>query len=210
MNGYERRTEKKKDRIRYSALELFSLHGADKTSVAKIAEKAGVAPASVYNYFGTKEDLVKDTIIYFIEKKWDTLKEMLESDLPFPELIQHIIFIREEMTGQINLDLLNDLINTNPDPEVKHLIDDFYHHKFPNAILQFIDKGRREGYIHSELSNDGVMLYLQMYRDTIHRPEVLRNQNKGLIKELYQMMLYGLAGKNDTNDIKKEENPRLK
>lgn len=194
MNGYKRRTEKKKDRIRYSALELFSLHGADKTSIAKIAEKAGVAPATVYNYFGTKEELVRNTIIHFIEKKWDSLKGMLESDLPFPKLMEHIIFTREEITAQINLDSLNDLINTNTDPEVKNFIDDFYHNKFPNAILQFIKKGRREGYIHKELSNDAVMLYLQMYRDVAHHPDLLSNKNKGLLKELYSMMLYGLAG----------------
>ncbi len=194
MDGYERRTKKKKNKIRYSALELFSLHGVDKTSIAKIAEKAGVAPATIYNYFGNKEDLVKDTIIYFINKKWDSLKYMLESDLPFPKLIEEIIFTREEITGQINLDLLNDLINTNVDPEIKNFIDDFYNNKFPNAILQFIDKGRREGYIHKELSNDAVMLYLQMYRDIAHHPDQLNNKNKDLLKELYSMMLYGLAG----------------
>lgn len=194
MNGYERRTEKKKNKIRHSALELFSVHGVDKTSIAKIAEKAGVAPATVYNYFGTKEDLAKDTLIYFIDKKWTSLKEMLASDLPFPELIEEIIFTREEIAGQINLDLLNELINTNTDPEVKRFIDDFYHNKFPKAIHQFIDKGRREGFIHKELSTDAIMLYLQMYRDAAHHPDLLSNKNKGLFKELHSMMLYGLAG----------------
>lgn len=194
MNGYERRTERKKDKIRYATLELFSLQGIEKTSIAKIAEKAGVAPASVYNYFGSKEDLVKDTITYFIEKAWDSLMGKLESNLPFPKLIEHIIFTREEIAGHMNLDLLNDLIHTNADPEIKQFIDDFYHNKFPNAILQFIDKGRREGYIHHELSNDAVMLYLQMYRDTAHRADLLNNRNKDLLRELYSMMLYGLAG----------------
>lgn len=118
----------------------------------------------------------------------------MASDLPFPKLIEEIIFTREEIAGQINLDLLNELINTNTDPEVKRFIDDFYHNKFPNAILQFIDKGRRECYINHELSNDAVMLYLQMYRDTAHRADLLNNRNKDRLRELYSMMLYGLAG----------------
>lgn len=194
MNGYELRTEKKKDRIRYSALELFSLHGVNNTSIAKIAEKAGVAPATVYNYFGTKDQLVKNTVIYFIEKKWDTLKRILDSDMPFPELLEHIVFTREELTDKISLDFINELINVNPDYEMKRYIDEFYNNRFPDAIHRFIDKGRTEGYIHKELSNDAVMLYLEMYRDAAHRPDLLSNKNKNLLKELYSMMLYGLAG----------------
>jgi AcrR family transcriptional regulator len=194
MNGYELRTEKKKDRIRYSALELFSLHGVNNTSIAKVAEKAGVAPATVYNYFGTKDQLVKNTVIYFIEKKWDSLKRILDSDMPFPELLEHIVFTREELTDKISLDFINELINVNPDDEMKKYIDEFYHNRFPGAIHQFIDKGRTEGFIHKELSNDAVMLYLEMYRDAAHRPNLLSNKNKNLLKELYSMMLYGLAG----------------
>lgn len=194
MNGYEIRTEKKKDRIRYAAVELFSEHGIDNTSVSKIAKKAGVAPASVYNYFGTKDDLVKHTIIYFIEEQWKSLKKVLDSETAFPELLEQIIFTREEMLNTINLDFINDLINVSPDYEMKTYIEEFYQNRFPNAMHQFIIRGREEGYIHKELSDDAVLLYLEMYRDVAHRPDLLNNRNKDLLKELYSMMLYGLAG----------------
>lgn len=39
------------------ALELFSKHGYDSVSVKKIAEAAGMAQGSLYNYFSNKEDL---------------------------------------------------------------------------------------------------------------------------------------------------------
>ncbi|WP_040984013.1 TetR/AcrR family transcriptional regulator [Oceanobacillus jeddahense] len=202
MNGYERRTEMKKDRIRFATLELFSLYDTDKISMADIAKKAGVAPATIYNYFGPKEELVKNTIIYFIEKKWDTLKRALESDLSFPKLMEQIIFTRNELEDKIDLDVLNKLISTNPDPEIKSFIDDFYNNRFPNAILKFIEKGREENYIHEKFSNEAVMIYLQTYRDMAHHPELLSNKNTALLKELYTMMLYGLAGKhfNENHD----------
>ena len=47
MNGFERRTEQKKDKIRTAALELFCTYGPDKTSVNEIAQKAGGSPASI-------------------------------------------------------------------------------------------------------------------------------------------------------------------
>lgn len=83
MNGYERRTELKKDKIPTAALEPFCAYGTDKTSINEIAQKAGVAPASIYNYFGSKEGLVKDTVINLFESSWKAKKELWESDLPF-------------------------------------------------------------------------------------------------------------------------------
>lgn len=41
MNGYERRTELKKDKIRTAALELFCQYGPDKTNINEIAQRAG-------------------------------------------------------------------------------------------------------------------------------------------------------------------------
>ena len=36
---------------------LFAAHGFDEVTTAQVAETAGVSPATVFNYFATKEDL---------------------------------------------------------------------------------------------------------------------------------------------------------
>ena len=117
MNGYERRTEFKKDKIRTAALELFCAYGIDKTTINEIAQKAGVAPASIYNYFGSKEGLMKDTIINLLERGWKTRKELWETDLPFPELIKRAISMSDDFIDHINLEALRALLDT--DPEIK-------------------------------------------------------------------------------------------
>jgi len=54
------------------------------------------------------------------------------------------------MVNKINLDFINELINVNPDYEMKEYIDEFYQKGFPDALNQFIEKGRAEGHIHKE------------------------------------------------------------
>ena len=60
MDGFERRKEQSKEDIRRAAEELFSKFGADKVSVNDIARKAGVSQATIYNNFGSKDELVHD------------------------------------------------------------------------------------------------------------------------------------------------------
>ncbi|GLV86228.1 TetR family transcriptional regulator [Streptomyces lavendulae subsp. lavendulae] len=45
------------ERIRLAAREVFSERGYDKTSVRGVAKVAGVDPALVHHYFGSKDDL---------------------------------------------------------------------------------------------------------------------------------------------------------
>ncbi|GJM81486.1 hypothetical protein HMSSN139_39820 [Paenibacillus sp. HMSSN-139] len=44
MNGYQRRTEQKREKVKRAAVELFTAYGLDKVSLAEIAKQAGVRP----------------------------------------------------------------------------------------------------------------------------------------------------------------------
>jgi AcrR family transcriptional regulator len=49
--------------IMETAMELFAVEGFDKTSISKIAQKADISKGLLYNYFSSKEELIK-TIIF--------------------------------------------------------------------------------------------------------------------------------------------------
>ncbi|PZH17001.1 TetR family transcriptional regulator [Streptomyces sp. NTH33] len=51
-----------RDRILTAAREEFSAHGYEKTSVRGIAKAAGVDPALVHHYFGTKEQVFEAAV----------------------------------------------------------------------------------------------------------------------------------------------------
>ena len=52
--------EEKRSLIMKVALELFAEEGYHNTSISKIASRAGISKGLLYNYFDSKEDLIKD------------------------------------------------------------------------------------------------------------------------------------------------------
>jgi AcrR family transcriptional regulator len=79
----------KKEKIIETALRLFVDNGFHGTATSKIAQEAGVANGTLFNYFKSKDELVmalyvsvKDDMALFIEKntaKSDSLKEVMKS-----------------------------------------------------------------------------------------------------------------------------------
>ena len=60
---FEEIREVRRKEIMDTALELFASDGFHATSISKIASKAGISKGLLYNYFESKEDLIK-TIIF--------------------------------------------------------------------------------------------------------------------------------------------------
>lgn len=62
--------EQKKELIVDAALYLFAENGYHNTSINKIAIKAKVSKGLMYNYFESKEDLLKHILKSFFEMSW--------------------------------------------------------------------------------------------------------------------------------------------
>lgn len=127
-----------------------------------------------------------------LESSWKTREEVWEIDLPFPELLKRTVSMKNDFFDQIDLDNFWALINSNPD--IKKLIDDFNKNRYPHIVSKFIEKGRREGYIRKDISIETATIYLTMYMDVIQKYNLQKNENKALLKELLNLMIYGLVG----------------
>ncbi len=53
-----RKKQATRDAIESAALKLFAKQGYDETTLAQIAETAGVAPRTIFSYFESKEDIL--------------------------------------------------------------------------------------------------------------------------------------------------------
>ncbi|NJE84869.1 TetR/AcrR family transcriptional regulator [Thermococcus sp. CX2] len=67
-----------RERILKAAEELFAEKGYDKTTVDEIVEKAGVAKGTFYNYFKSKEELIK--IVALQSLPYSAIREELERE----------------------------------------------------------------------------------------------------------------------------------
>jgi AcrR family transcriptional regulator len=65
---YREIREEKKALIRQAALELFAKDGYHATSISKIAEKANISKGLIYNYFESKEAVIRDLLDDGIQK----------------------------------------------------------------------------------------------------------------------------------------------
>jgi AcrR family transcriptional regulator len=65
---YQAIREEKKALIREAALKLFAEEGYHGASISKLAKKANISKGLVYNYYESKEDIVRDILEEGIQK----------------------------------------------------------------------------------------------------------------------------------------------
>ena len=74
-----------KEKILDAALDLFSVHGYEDTSVAQIAEAVGIKAPSLYKHYGSKQEIFR-AILENIERQYQQQAAMLQLDGSSPEL----------------------------------------------------------------------------------------------------------------------------
>ena len=96
--GKLRRREREKLRHREeildAALDLFSENGYHSVSMQEIAEKAEFAVGTLYNFFGSKEDLYKALMLSKAQTFHDALVRPLEDEKDPLEAIRNYVSVR--------------------------------------------------------------------------------------------------------------------
>jgi len=194
LNAYERRIERNKERILRATLELFQVHGIKKTTTNDIARKARLSPATVYNHFSNKEDLVHAAVKYFLAATAADFRKIFEGDLSFLGKMEQILLYKSEMLGQYQGELMQTIISE--DPEIRHLVDSVYLVEMRQRIIDFYEEGKRQGYVNPELPTGTILHYSEIIRrgmaaDLSEDPE----HNRKWLQEMMPIFLYGMLGK---------------
>jgi AcrR family transcriptional regulator len=87
---FEEIREEKKHLIMQAALELFANEGYHTSSISIIAKKAGISKGLMYNYFESKEGLLKAIILHGIESLMEFFDPNDDGILTNDELIHFI------------------------------------------------------------------------------------------------------------------------
>jgi AcrR family transcriptional regulator len=95
----ERKKERTRQLLSETARRLFSQRGFEHVSVADVAEAADVSPATVFNYFASKEDLVYSGLELFERQLLDAIRERAPGEAALDAFERFILQPRGLLAG---------------------------------------------------------------------------------------------------------------
>ena len=192
MNQYQKTTEKKKQAIIQAALRLFKEKGFKETSIKSIAEVAEVSPVSIYNYFGSKDNLVALCVNDLFEEITQQAEDILKSNLAFnTKLDQALDLCQEKMSQQISYYFQDKTVR---DPAFSSLLTKAITAKKRDIYRTYINLGKEEGLIARDLSTE-LILNVMDALNSVGNQLVHSYNLETDVKQIHQIFLYGILGK---------------
>ena len=192
MNQYQKTTEKKKQAIIQAALQLFKEKGFKETSIKSIAEAAEVSPVSIYNYFGSKDNLVALCVNDLFEEITQQAEDILNSNLDFKTKLDHAFALCQEKMSQQISDYFQDKLVE--DSVFSTLLTKAITAKKRDIYRAYIKVGKEEGLIAEDLSTElilNVMDALNGMGNQLAHSDNLETE----VEQIHQIFLYGIFGK---------------
>lgn len=192
MNQYQKTTEKKKQAIIQAALRLFKEKGFKETSIKSIAEVAEVSPVSIYNYFGSKDNLVALCVNDLFEEITQQAEDILKSNLAFnTKLDQALDLCQEKMSQQISYYFQDKTVR---DPAFSSLLTKAITAKKRDIYRTYINLGKEEGLIARDLSTELILNVMDALNNVGNQLAHSYNLETD-VKQIHQIFLYGILGK---------------
>lgn len=198
MNGFERRRLQKMEQIRLAAFSLLTKYGIHKVNIHEIAKKANVSQVTIYNYFGSKDELVYDVLKDYFEKQIDSFQKLIYSDLTFQDKLYKSIELKLIFTNELSPEFIETIILENG--QLGNLFEQYANKKMMSLLLTLIEQGRKSGDISESLSIETILFTLQAMIDGLLKyKKVLsaNSDNHPFMNELVHFFFYGLVGKKE-------------
>ncbi|WP_241211027.1 TetR/AcrR family transcriptional regulator [Listeria fleischmannii] len=78
MNGFEKRTEEKKKSVLESAFALMNNDaGVKNLTIDDLVKEANVGKTTIFKYFGSKENIIHEVFIHFLNEMGDSAKAIM-------------------------------------------------------------------------------------------------------------------------------------
>jgi AcrR family transcriptional regulator len=188
MDGFERRKEHSKEDIRRAAEELFSRFGADKVSINDIARKAGVSQATIYNNFGSKDELVHDYRKSIVNGIAGRFREILVWKKSFIEKFEGLLQSWIDVADRYKIEMESAESKQSPDAIGLEL---------EKSLREFITEAKVQGNLRADLSEDAIIAYIKFFHQGIANNPGIRDKMKQggkYSQDLFSLFMYGIKG----------------
>lgn len=195
MNGYEKRKEEKKKRILKAALELMNSKGRESSvTMEEIAKRANVAKTTLFKYFGSKDNLIREVYKNFFEEMSESAKAILAKNKPFEETLVELSQNKIKYLNQINQSFYMDMMHsiTEKEDDGLSLMAKKISEENQGILLDLFHRGKKEGKVDLKYSDEFLMLYFRTIVEGISNPQIYE-KIAPYTAEWTEMLIKGLA-----------------
>ncbi len=195
-----------KDGIYEASLEVLKEHGMEGLTMDRVAEAAGVAKGSVYNYFQSKQDLIRFILDKTLEPAKRAEREILAEPTTAIQKLEACLRVWFELLAR-NRGLFEFLIN---DPSSRHL-----HHPRERgnreegiAVLRTIfEQGIDEGAFRPFDAGRAAEMFFGAVMASVDQQLLSREERPvdDSVRSLIDVFLYGVATKGRRDPPQSEE-----
>jgi len=188
MNKFEIRTQKKKMAVVNAALKLFKEKGFVHVTIMDIAAESGVSSVSLYNYFGSKEGIVKECANVLMQDTLRLAKEIMNQDIEFKDKIIQIM----DYCADQDYQLLG-----SPGAVEDHVLSSLYSENTNQIRIQMIQElmelAKQKGTIHASTSLETILELLNAI-GALQLAWAKSGNYKEKMTEMNRLLLFGLIG----------------
>lgn len=199
MDGYQKRTEKKKAQIKQAAFTLFNKYGIEKVTMKDIADAANVSPVTIYKYFGNRDELLRTLSQDFLDQSYVFFKRLLEEEIPFTEKIDRLVDYSIRQKKMFNEDYFKKLYYG--DPNYVRFTNEHYMKRVQDLMIELIRQGKDNGYVDPDLSDTSILLYTKAVIDAFTDKDTALAIDEATRVDLVNLYFYGLDGPRDKGNL---------
>ncbi|SEO12209.1 transcriptional regulator, TetR family [Paenibacillus sophorae] len=198
MNGFEKRAAKIRYKIMRATLEMLKTWEPKRMRIADIAKAAGVSQVTIYNYFGSKEALIEESLKDFVDQAIDGFEEVLNQKRSIKEIVEYTIIQEKETYAAIPPSLMKKMMLE--DQEMFRYIQQRYEQAVLPLMIRMLEEGKARNEISSKVSVNSVLIFMNFYMQNAGEMlEIAQKQDNrdAFLEEMVHIFFYGICGREE-------------
>ena len=155
-----------REQILQKSISFFASNDYDRASLNEIAAALGITKGGIYHYFGSKDDLFRESVIYLLDQMDSMMADSMETgeDLKaFLEPFFHLDAVAAQYSEVVGVDLLGEYSSfvylyfsfLKKFPDMKGKMERIYS-RFTIGLEMLFREAQRKGEVRSDLNPAGL------------------------------------------------------